>query len=568
MRRYLPPTVPAALLVVLAGCDSPSASELDPSIRALLGGALAVGAVETFAGSFAEHVALDGGGSGAEYIFVVSNASTQGTGSIAVNVQGEGVTSGPALVVEPRPELGPAGDRLAALHPEGEEAAHRFHVGLRRRERALARSTLGGLPGGGRSLLIEAAGEPAAVPEVDDVVEFNVNASVACESPIMREGRVEAVSAQAIVVADLANPAGLTRADYQQIAAEFDAKVFPLSSNNFGEPARAIGPPRTTIFFTSAVNELASGFGGLIGGFFFARDLFPRVGGGGLGACPSSNEREMFYVLAADPQGQHGQTIPVEHVVSRSLATVMHEHQHLVNASRRLYVTGAGSFEEVWLNEALSHVAEELLFYQESGLSPRMNLGLDDVRANQTRLDAVNRFQVQNLVRYSLYLEDTPGHTPIDPTDGLEMRGASWSFLRYLADHHADDDRAFFFALVNAVDVGIDNLRGRLGAAVTPALVRWTVSNYADDLVSNLSASHRQPSWNFRSLLPALDEDEAFPFVAERLGPGGSVSASVRSGSALYLVVGVPAGATATVTTRVGGGPPPETARVSAVRSR
>ena len=558
------------LLAALAGCESPTPGELDPSIRALLSGPLImqVGEVEGFQGESSARFGVEGGPEGSEYILVVSHLSTQGGASVSLTVQADGVSTAPAPAAAVGSEATPLDpglelDEMPALED------HRFHQWLREQEVELVEELVGRLPGGGIDLLLEAAPTPAPLPQVGDLLELNVNTLSACEDPIFREARVEAVSRHAIVVRDLANPQALDRADFEEIARNFDEKVFPLATRNFGEPARQIGPPRTTIFYTTAVNELASGFGGLIGGFFFARDLFPRTSRDGFQGCPASNEREMFYMLTADPAGEHGQAIPVEFTRTRTLTTVVHEHQHLVNASRRIYILGTGNLEAIWLNEALSHIAEELLFYQESGLSPRMNLDLEDVRASQRRLDAVNAFQVPNLARYITYLVHPQAHTPIDPQDGLEVRGASWSFLRYVADQHVTDDAAFVFRLVNTDRQGAANLRAELGRELSDPLARWSIANVADDRVPGLASIHRHPSGNFRSLLPVLREDGAFPLTVERLQPGVPVPMTIRAGSAAHFRLGVAPGERATLTLGAsGGGAPPATVRGSLVRMR
>ncbi|MBA4157545.1 MAG: hypothetical protein H0X65_08725 [Gemmatimonadetes bacterium] len=558
--------------VLITACDSPVANELDPDILSLLSGPLAVGEVQSFAGGSAQRLSVASGAGGAEYLYVVSNVSFAGGQSVAITVEGDGVSPGPATAK--LPAEGSRLDRAAAEHVHGRGLWDLddggFHIWHRQREERLVRDMVGGLPAGGLSLLLQAAPTTAAVPRVGDIIQLNVNAFQACENPVWQDARVEAVSAQAIVVSDTRNPAGLAREDFERIATEFDQKAYPLAQRNFGDPARQIGPPRTTIFYTVAVNELQlpGGAAGLIGGFFFARDLFPRAALGRLPGCPASNQQEMFYMRTADPEGQFGLPTSLGSIQTRTLATVMHEFQHLINASRRLYVVGADEFEEVWLNEALSHIAEEVLFYQESGLSAGQNISLDDLRVSQQRLDAVNRFQVQNLVRYLLYLSDAPAHTPISPTDGLEVRGAAWSFLRYLADQHVADDAAFFFSLVNSQRRGIQNLRHNLGMDLQEPMRRWDVSNFADGLVPNLEPIYRQPSWNFRSVLPALTQDDVFPLTAERLGPTGSVSVAVRGGSAAFIRFGVPAGQRAMLTTLAGGGTPPETIRGTLVRIR
>jgi hypothetical protein len=569
-------SVSVLALVSAVSCDTPAPSELDASIRSLLSGPLLVGDVVTFGGEAASLITADGGNEGAEYAFIVSNVSKAGGGTVQITVEGTGVSSGgPATVAERQPSMSISGRVQAqdAARPDGlqllaldDEGFHRWH---REREVRLVRDLAGNLSAGRRlSLLLESAQTAQEVPEVGDVLQVNVNAGDACANPDWQDARVEAVSEQAIVLADLRNPEGLTTADFERVASDFDSKVYPLSTATFGAPARQIGPDRTTILYTIAVNEFVSGFGGLVGGFFYARDLFPQVATPPFQACPASNEREMFYMLTADPDGAHGQAIETDFIRRRTLNTVMHEHQHLVNASRRLYIVGTGNLEAVWLNEGLSHVSEELLFYQESGLSPRSNLSLQDVTSSQQRLDAVNSYQVQNLVRYMLYLDDPPAQSPINPEDGLETRGAAWSFVRYLADNYVSDDTQFFMDLVNTSDVGIPNLENRLDRDLTAPLYRWDVSNFADDLVPGLSPFDRQPSWNFRSLLPALMEDESFPLSAQVLEPGQVRSLSIRGGSAGFIRFSVPAGERGTVGTLSGGSSPPATVRATLVRLR
>ncbi len=557
------------------------ASELDPGIQSLLSGPLAVGEAVSFTGEFTRRVAADGGTRGAEYLYVVSNVSTAGAQVVSITVEGEGVSAGPAAAGEPLPPWllldrfpGAHAHEIRLTEPDDDA----FHLRLRQREQQLVERLVARLPADGIALLREVAPTTVTVPNVGEAMElrfidFDAPGGQICDFFQTRQGRVEAVSEQAIVVADLANPAGFTRADYERIAQDFDQKIYPLSVQNFGAPARQIGLPRTTIFYTAAVNQLAAEGAGITAGFFFSGDLLPST------ACPASNQGELFYMRVPDPQGLFGPPHSVEDARRGTLATVMHEFQHMINASRRLYLLGASNFmEELWLNEALSHIAEELLFYQESGLSPGQNISLTDLRANQQRLDAVNQHQIQNLVRYFLYLLATPENSPLDTRalGPLEMRGAAWAFLRYLADRHAPEDAAFFFALVNTTERGVTNLRNRLGMeqdAFRTTLRQWHVANYTDDLLANIEPIYRQPSWNFRSILPVFSESfdlpaETFPLRPQRLGPQGQLSLGVRAGSAAFIYFGVPAGQRASLTTLSGGAAPPETVRSTLIRIR
>ncbi|MFL5537423.1 MAG: hypothetical protein ACJ8J0_00435, partial [Longimicrobiaceae bacterium] len=82
----------------------------------------------------------------------------------------------------------------------------------------------------------------------------------------------------------------------------------------------------------------------------------------------------MFYMLAPDPTGVHGNVRSVAFVGGVTIGTLGHEFQHLINASRHLYVNGSTTFEDFFLDEGLAHEAEELVFYRASGLSPGQNI--------------------------------------------------------------------------------------------------------------------------------------------------------------------------------------------------
>ena len=87
------------------------------------------------------------------------------------------------------------------------------------------------------------------------------------------------------------------------------------------------------------------------------------------------------------------------------IATLGHEYQHLINASRRMYVnTAATDFEETWLDEGLSHVAEELLFYARTGLKPRANIDATLLRTSSAYVDAFNNEAISNFSRLGEYL--------------------------------------------------------------------------------------------------------------------------------------------------------------------
>src|SRR5262249_42006767 len=138
---------------------------------------------------------------------------------------------------------------------------------------------------------------------VGQIITLNANGTEGCADPINVGARVVTISKTAIVVADTGNPAGgFSDADYVSFATMFDSLLNPLDLQNFGQPTDIDHNNRVLIFFTKEVNKLTPrGANGVVGGFFFDRDLFPTSDNANFQGCPTSNVGEMFYVLVPDP---------------------------------------------------------------------------------------------------------------------------------------------------------------------------------------------------------------------------------------------------------------------------
>ncbi len=418
----------------------------------------------------------------------------------------------------------------------------------------------------GKARIVARSGSGADTAAVSVIRStFNINADQACENPEQRSVRIAAVTQRTIILADVQNPSGgFTDQEYRSFGEQFDNTTYPTITSAFGEPADVDDNGRVIVLYSRAVNDLTESVeDGYVGGFFFGRDLFPRtrrnVLGLDLGSCAGSNEAEMMYMLVPEPA--RGGPYTKERVKQNNAGVLAHEFQHLINASRRLFVVNAPGnnwIEETWLNEGLSHIAEELMFYAVSGLAPGQNINLDRLRSSTTILDAVNAYQVPNLVRMGIFYEDPETNSPFDIDDLLEARGAAWQFLRYSADRRGGSQSEFWHRLVNNSATGLGNLQGVLGTEPLPWLRDWTVSMYADDVVPLLQSRFVQPSWNFRSILPVLFDDE-FPLSTRALQSNTPVQVGVRSGSAAYFRFGVDAGVQASVRVAAGGDAAPET---------
>jgi len=399
---------------------------------------------------------------------------------------------------------------------------------------------------------------------------LNVNSQSACTNPIFRAARVEAVSQRAIVVADTSNPAGgLTRADFQSLAATFDTLVYPVDVRNFGAPNDLDENGKVVIFFTRAVNDLTEeGSGSLVGGFFFGRDLFPSTG---TNACAGSNEAEIVYQMVPDPAragSNPNSPFTAAAVLRKSVGVIAHEFQHLINFSRRLANNGVS--ETVWLNEGLSHIAEELLFYEVTTFSPRQNIDVEAIRASQAVIDAFNRYAIGNFGRYTNYLRE-PEAESLMGEDNLPTRGAIWAFLRYAADRRNGVDSDFWFRLVNNYSLsGVENLDVALGPGVRALdwMQDWTVSVYTDDAGIPVAPRFTQPSWNYRSIYGVLTGGYPLKTIPVTNGGGNDVVLNLRAGGAAFLRFGIVPGGQAAVRTTSGGLAAPERLRISIVRTR
>jgi hypothetical protein len=507
-----------------------------------VGGSLRVNGVTAAA------VCLAGGAAGSEYVAVPFHAGPLGAGFLTTQWGFQGIVP----VLPTSPSVSPA---LSLA--QGRALDEEFHQRLRSRaarelepfvDDALDTRRTGVQPSFALNL---------RSPTLGQQVTVNTSTEKSCEQPSNRTGRVVAIGTRSIVLADVNNPTGgLTDAEYASFAAGFDSLVYPAVTQAFGEPRDVDQNGRIVIFYTRAVNELTPrGSGAYVGGFFHPRDLFPTRARDGLSACEASNVAEMFYMLVPDPSGTvNGNVFTREQVLQTSLGTIAHEFQHLINASRRLYDIGTTHWnEETWLNEGLSHVAEEVLFYRAAGVSARQNLGQPEVQASPRVLNAFRTYMDQNLRRYENYLQDPETQSPYDSTSAdandLATRGAVWAFLRYAADRRGGTESELWRSLVDGSTTGFANLQRALGTDPRPWVRDWTVSVFTDDVVA-AEARYQQPSWRFRSFFTS------FPLRTRRLTGPGSQLVSLKSGSGAFFRFGVAPGGVASVAGTTGGGQP------------
>jgi hypothetical protein len=565
----------AAVTLLACGGGGPDSSTGPDGVTVLPSGAVSLDAGQSTPLTAKSALKIDAGSTGSENVLVLvdtglTSISAKATYQVTVTgIGAAGAISPPATSLSPAPASAAAA--ALSLAPTlnmsygmrlNSRYRSRFRGGLRA-ARAAYNSSLSTRSGALRSL-------SAAPPVVGDIFTVNVGDD-ACSNVQPRGTRVVAVGTQSIVLADTTNPSGgFTAAQYQRFAARFDTLVYPLDVTNFGAPTDIDKNSKVILLFTGAVNALTPPkSSSYVGGFFFGRDLFPTDTTPEFGpGCAGSNYGEMFYLLAPDPTGAiNNNPRPTDFVDSVTTSVIAHEFQHLINASRRMYITpNVQDFEENWLDEGLAHVAEELLFYRESGLTPRSNITLNTLKSTNTIRYAFNRDQSSNTGRYGSFLEAPSDNSPFRGDDSLETRGATWDLLRYLADRKAGSgtgsDAATWQALVNTARVGIANLGAVFGSDLAARVRDWNVSHYTDDLVAGAASEYQQPSWNYHDIFPGLQGGGAYPLKVTSLETTGA-SGSLIGGAAAYYRFSIPAGTTANITLSA---PGPVSARVVRVR--
>ncbi|MEE9470340.1 MAG: hypothetical protein V3W32_01375, partial [Gemmatimonadota bacterium] len=383
---------------------------------------------------------------------------------------------------------------------------------------------------------------PAVGERRDFLFSVHPDLTVSCEdTAAVIHASVKAVGEHFAIYRDLQENSGFTAADYAEMLAALEDVVYPVNTSYFGEPADIDGNERIIVLVTEETNKL-SGASGLtfIAGFFVPSDLSDSgdPGGGGTavgGLCATSNEAEILYLIAPDPGGTYGIAHTVEFAKETVIGVSAHELQHLIGAERRL-IFGSGGFgdlEDTWVDEGLSHVAEELNGLAAAGLPLRSNLSFEEVVADP---DVFNRFHVSNFSRlgqtsgcggWMKSPEDTQTIVSEDPSgcSGLRYRGFAWIFMRWLGDHEGPSgsgvvpgsgEAALFREIVGGGPThmtGISNIERAVdevgsGRSWEALLADFLIAPGADDRAEGAPPRTQILTWDLPDVFLGLHEDE------------------------------------------------------------
>ncbi|MGH7654672.1 MAG: Ig-like domain-containing protein [Gemmatimonadaceae bacterium] len=542
--------------------------------------ALTIGGVHTLTASERATLCVGGGAAGSEYVLVPFKSDTISAHvSVSLTALGTVATTGaPSAQIARSAAIPSFGARPSSVASSGEFGAAFEHT-LRETERRVLSPLVAAAARGGvmRSMQRAAASRSAILnlpttPAVGTYFHLNANGVDACTNAQVHTARVAAVSNSAIVAVDSQAPTGgFTDTDYASFATTFDTLIFALDTSAYGAPMDIDGNGRVLIFFTQAVNKLTPpGSNGYIGGFFFSRDLFPTTG---VAACPTSNVGEMFYVPVVDPAGLYNKFFMHKDSVQIELyGTLAHEFQHLINASRRLAVSTSTSFEVVWLNEGMSHIAEELLYFRESGFTPKSGITLAAVRSSQAEIDAVNNYQFQNLLRLDYYLKAPGVNSPYAPNDSLATRGATYQLLRYALDESSGPNSSYLHALINTPNTGVVNFNTVFAGTfpnIFTAVQQQVLANFFGGSGIAVDPKYSFPSWDYRDVIGnGLLQVHANPLQMIALsGVSSNTTVALTGGGSAYARFGIAANGTAAITSASGGNAVPSNVAMLLVRT-
>jgi hypothetical protein len=386
-------------------------------------------------------------------------------------------------------------------------------------------------------------------PVMGDLRPFQVCAKTDCSRFDRVNARVRAVKSKVAIFVDTLAPAGgLDSLALDSIANLFEQRLYPIDTAAFGRESDIDSNTVVLVLMTNTVNKLvtasacnASG-GSFVAGFFFGADLDPAFRNDS-----RSNKGEVFYSIVADPAGTLScphSTAEVERFVP---VTFIHEFQHMISFNQHVLVR-PGNGEVLWLNEGMSHYAEEL-----GGRSYAVS---PDAKVIDCAIGTVEcRFYIGDLVDAYEYLDTTSKHFLL-PTAGigsLAERGAAWLFVRYVVDRYAAAStsagwNALTRSLVGTSETGAQNIATVTRAPFSTVVSGWALANFMTDGGASVPAL-RYDSWNLHAVYASLHTQRSNVFekpypLTPTVGIGRRVTlvGTLRAGSGIYFHATQPMG--------------------------
>jgi len=366
---------------------------------------------------------------------------------------------------------------------------------------------------------------------------FQVIADLGAEKFVPATGRLRFVGQHLAIYMDTATATAFSDAELESLGNLFDKDLYRSDVEAFGPESDVDQNGRVLVFMTPRVNALVAAsdcaLKGYVTGFFFGRDLIPSLA--------NSNAGEIFYAMVPDTAAKYSCAHATSDVLGIVPGTFAHEFQHMISFFHHVIARG-GDVEEHWVNEGLSHIAEELVSRMFELRYPAP-LG----RSTPTQLfpDSASPFIKPQMLNAYVYLNNTAAHsvTTFAGSGSLEERGAAWLFLRWLGDQKGDD---IYRRLVQTSQTGVANIEARAGEPFARLFSDFSIAVYADSmpgLARNVVAPrYRFSSRNLRQLMARLATitgfANAFPVVPVSVPFAGYAEGSIIPGTMVYGILG------------------------------
>jgi len=507
-----------------ANCDTPAEIVLSAGQHVVANPASSAGCVQ--------FPAQGPGATEREYLL----ALVSGSGTVSAS----GVSSPYSIQIKLATATASAPATPSALAPGGdrqESVPAKFHRMLRERERELSAQP-------GNRIFARHAPALVAPPVVGSEATFNVCKTTACTTFDPVTAVAKSVGTTVAIYLDKTVPDSdpLQQSDLDELARTFDTYHHPIDMTAFGSESDLDANGVVVVLLTDAVNALTPDCtNGRILGYFWGGDMLNVTG---------SNHAEIFYAMVPAPNQGTCTGATRKNTLDRLKPTLIHEFQHMISFNQHALLRG-GQSEVTWLNEGLSHFAEEL---GGSQIPNSECVGFSSCRSQYTSGDLFNAYD---------YMSDTESQYLVYPsgsTGTLEERGASWLFVRWLADQFGTDPNGSNVtrALVATQQQGAMNVAAVTGQPFETLVAEWELAVYLDDLpgFTPLSTRLRYTSWGFRSVFanncctgtdPNKPFAQPFPLTpANALGGFPySGTGTLRGGSGRHFSLILPAGTAA-----------------------
>ncbi|HEX8849503.1 MAG TPA: hypothetical protein VF761_08230 [Gemmatimonadaceae bacterium] len=392
-----------------------------------------------------------------------------------------------------------------------------------------------------------AARVAGAATAPDSVRKFYVLGSLEGNCFVQTEARLRYSGARVYIYEDTGVRDNLSAAEYADFGKLFDEVLYPIDTAAFGSPSDVDGNGHIIVLLSQRINKLTASADcrtkGYVAGYFFGYDLTNGSG---------SNRSEVFYSIAPDSAGQFSCAHPRSQVKRGTPPTFIHEFQHMISYNQHVLLRG-GQGEVTWLNEGLSHIAEELgsKYYEAKYPAP-------SGRSDPAQLfpDSSQGFIVPDFQNAYNYLHASTKHsvTTFAGMGTLEERGAAWLFLRWLGDQKGEQ---IYKQLVQTNRRGIDNVSAAAGEPFPALFGDFGIATYADSIDgvprTAVPQRYRFTSRDTRKIFARVCGAATFPnqscpapITPVALGCTSSSTRNMVQGTSAYYIVGGSTGCSST----------------------